>query len=83
MRREAERSDRGYLRSQPVVVCGQWAIHRRLDHARAYGRPAEGAHALQIELAMRGYLRPPPWDAVPIQQTSRAVLEACLAFARF
>jgi N-formylglutamate deformylase len=54
-----------------------------LDHARAYGRPAEGAHALQIELAMRGYLRPPPWDAVPIQQTSRAVLEACLAFARF
>ena len=39
---------------------------------------------------MRGYLRdesdPPPWDAefaMRIQQTSRAVLEACLVFARF
>jgi N-formylglutamate deformylase len=42
-----------------------------------------------MELAIRGYLRdesdPPPWDADfarPIQQTLRAVLEACLAFAR-
>jgi hypothetical protein len=43
-----------------------------------------------MELAIRGYLRdesdPPSWDAdfaKPIQQTLRAVLEACLAFARF
>jgi N-formylglutamate deformylase len=56
---------------------------------RAYGRPKEGIHAVQMELAMRGYLRdesePPPWDAdfaKPIQQTLRAVLEACLGFAR-
>jgi N-formylglutamate amidohydrolase len=42
-----------------------------------------------MELAIRGYLRdesdPPPWDAdfaKPIQRTLRAVLEACLAFAR-
>jgi N-formylglutamate amidohydrolase len=42
-----------------------------------------------MELAMRGYLPnesdPPPWDpefAKPIQQTLRAVLEDCLAFAR-
>jgi formiminoglutamase len=56
---------------------------------RTYGRPAEGVHAVQMELAMRGYLPdesdPPPWDAEfakPIQQTLRAVLEDCLAFAR-
>jgi N-formylglutamate deformylase len=56
---------------------------------RTYGRPSQGIHAVQMELAIRGYLRdesdPPPWDADfarPIQQTLRAVLEACLAFAR-
>jgi N-formylglutamate deformylase len=56
---------------------------------RTYGRPDEGIHAVQMELAMRGYLPnendPPPWDAdfaKPIQQTLRAVLEDCLAFAR-
>jgi N-formylglutamate deformylase len=56
---------------------------------RTYGRPAEGIHAVQMELAMRGYLPdegdPPPWDpdfAKPIQRTLRAVLEDCLAFAR-
>jgi N-formylglutamate deformylase len=56
---------------------------------RTYGRPAEGVHAVQMELAMRGYLLdesdPPRWDsefAEPIQQTLRAVLEDCLAFAR-
>ena len=56
---------------------------------RTYGRPADGIHAVQMELAMRGYLPdegdPPQWDAdfaKPIQQTLRAVLEACLAFAR-
>jgi N-formylglutamate deformylase len=56
---------------------------------RTYGRPAEGVHAVQMELAMRGYLPseddPPPWDpdfAKPIQQTLRTVLEDCLAFTR-
>jgi N-formylglutamate deformylase len=56
---------------------------------RTYGQPAQGIHAVQMELAIRGYLRdesdPPPWDAdfaKPIQRTLRAVLEACLAFAR-
>ncbi|HEY6994865.1 MAG TPA: N-formylglutamate deformylase [Xanthobacteraceae bacterium] len=56
---------------------------------RTYGRPDEGVHAVQMELAMRGYLPdesdPPRWDrefAKPIQQTLRAVLEDCLAFAR-
>jgi N-formylglutamate deformylase len=56
---------------------------------RNYGRPGDGVHAVQMELAFRGYLPdesdPPRWDAdfaKPIQQTLRAVLEACLAFAR-
>ena len=55
---------------------------------RSYGRPSAGVHAVQMELAMRGYLPdesdPPRWDpefAKPIQQTLRAVLEDCLAFA--
>ena len=56
---------------------------------RAYGRPADGVHAMQMELAMRGYLLdegdPPCWDddfASPIQEILRKVLEACLTFAR-
>ncbi len=55
---------------------------------RTYGRPADGVHAIQMELAFRGYLPdegdPPRWDpqfAAPIQQTLRAVLEACVGFA--
>ena len=76
------------LRREPVVACGQRPVHRRLDHPHLWP-PAEGVHAVQMELAMRGYLPnendPPPWDpdfAKPIQQTLRAVLEDCLAFAR-
>jgi N-formylglutamate deformylase len=56
---------------------------------RTYGRPMDGIHAVQMELAMRGYLPdesdPPRWDAnfaKPIQKILRAVLEACVAFAR-
>jgi formiminoglutamase len=62
---------------------------------RHHGRPADGVHAIQMELAMRGYLRepvgpvdesnwPPPYDpafAAPMKATLRRVLEACLAFA--
>jgi formiminoglutamase len=56
---------------------------------RTYGKPEEGVHAVQMELALRGYLPneedPPRWDpefAKPIQQTLRAVLDACVTFAR-
>src|SRR5215475_2229608 len=56
---------------------------------RNYGRPADGIHAVQMELAYRGYLPdetvPPRWDpefARPIQAVLRSVLDACLAFAR-
>jgi formiminoglutamase len=55
---------------------------------RSYGRPADGVHAIQMELALRGYLPderdPPRWDpgfAAPIQQTLRSVLEFCIGFA--
>ncbi|MBX9579760.1 MAG: N-formylglutamate deformylase [Gemmataceae bacterium] len=62
---------------------------------RHHGRPADGVHAVQMELAMRGYLREPvgPVDktnwppayhdvfAAPMRETLRRVLEACLAFA--
>jgi N-formylglutamate deformylase len=56
---------------------------------RTYGRPTDGIQAMQMELALRGYLPeetdPPRWDpefAQPIQHTLRAVIDACLAFAR-
>ena len=63
---------------------------------RAYGRPESGVHAVQMELACRGYLRepvgpvteacwPPPYDgrfAEPIQTALREILDCCLAFAR-
>jgi formiminoglutamase len=56
---------------------------------RNYGRPADGVHAVQMELAYRGYLAEesaaPRWDAEfakPIQETLHMVLGACLDFAR-
>ena len=63
---------------------------------RHHGKPTAGVHAIQMELAVRGYLRepvgpvsesdwPPKYDdafAAPMRDTLRLVLEACLAFAR-
>jgi N-formylglutamate deformylase len=62
---------------------------------RHYGRPQQGVHAVQMELACRGYLREPqsevdvanwpcPWDetvAAPLRAVLQQVLTACLAFA--
>jgi formiminoglutamase len=62
---------------------------------RHYGRPQEGVHAVQMELACRGYLREPegevdvanwpcPWEdafAAPMRGVLQQVLSACLAFA--
>ncbi|HTW37720.1 MAG TPA: N-formylglutamate deformylase [Steroidobacteraceae bacterium] len=62
---------------------------------RHYGRPAEGVHALQMELACRSYLRegpgaigpeswPPRYDpaiAAPLRTLLKGLLTACLAFA--
>jgi N-formylglutamate deformylase len=62
---------------------------------RHYGRPSEGVHALQMELACRGYLREPsaelgpenwpcPYEeglASPLRAVLERVLAACIAFA--
>jgi len=59
---------------------------------RHYGRPHDGVHAVQMELAMRGYMAEPDsitpetWPvpilpAPPIASTLHAVIAAALAFA--
>jgi N-formylglutamate deformylase len=62
---------------------------------RYFGRPAEGLHALQMELACRGYVQepedavspdnwPPRFDpdyATPLRTVLHAVLARCLTFA--
>lgn len=63
---------------------------------RSFGRPAEGVHAIQMELACRGYMREPadppapgawptpyePERAAPIRSVLQRVLEAALSFTR-
>ena len=63
---------------------------------RHHGQPANGVHALQMELSNRGYMREPeepgrpdnwpaPYDATfaaPMRRTLREILESCLAWAR-
>jgi formiminoglutamase len=61
---------------------------------RHYGRPSQGAHAIQLELAMRAYMDEPlspspenwpsPCDASraePLKGVLRRTLETCLEFA--
>jgi len=62
---------------------------------RHYGNPAAGVHAIQMELACRGYMREPgvnvseadwpaPYDeqfAAPMRATLRRVLGSCIDFA--
>ena len=62
---------------------------------RRYGKPEEGVHAVQMELACRGYIREPvgpvdehnwpvPFDAAfaaDIRAPLRSILETCLQFA--
>lgn len=57
---------------------------------RHYGAPERGIHAIQMELAMRGYLDesgpwPPLWQptrAAPLQATLAHIITACLNFAK-
>jgi formiminoglutamase len=63
---------------------------------RHYGRPEEGVHAIQMEIAMRAYLRepegepdeanwPPPYDpahAAPLRDQLSRILGAALDFAK-
>lgn len=78
---------------QPHVVNGRF---RGGFITRNYGRPQEGVHALQMELACRGYMREPagaidegnwptPYDpdyAAPIRATLKDILETALRWAR-
>ncbi len=76
-----------------------WALDGRFRGGfitRRLGRPAEGVHAIQMELACRGYLREPeepvgeadwpvPYDdafAAPIRDTLARILQHCLDVAR-
>lgn len=63
---------------------------------RHYGQPAQGVHAIQMELACRGYMDDPaspptpeawpspyrPDQAAPLRAVLSEVLSACMAFAR-
>ena len=63
---------------------------------RRYGQPAQGVHAIQMELACRGYMDDPaetptpetwpapfrPDQAAPMRAVLGNVLSACIAFAR-
>jgi formiminoglutamase len=57
---------------------------------RHYGQPTRGIHAVQMELAIRGYAYedgawPPAWDAaraVPLQAKLHKILNTCLDFAK-
>ncbi len=63
---------------------------------RRYGQPAQGVHAIQMELACRGYMDDPieaptpdawpapyrPDQAAPMRAVLGEVLSACIAFAR-
>jgi N-formylglutamate deformylase len=62
---------------------------------RHYGKPANDIHAIQMELAMRGYLREPTGDLTPdnwpaplddthastLRVALRDILDACVSFA--
>lgn len=77
---------------------GSYAINGRFKGGwitRNYGRPDQGVHAVQMELALRSYADegkalasgnwPPPWDparAVPTRRVLQAILNACVKFAK-
>ena len=89
--------------SQAVqAACAESGLSHVLDGrfkggwtTRHYGNPAKGIHAIQMELAIRGYLPepaevtpdnwPPAFDpefAAPLAAILRGVLAACLDFAK-
>ena len=87
------------VRSVCAAGAFSWVVDGRFKGGyitRRYGRPAEGVHALQMELACRAYMReplgevdegnwPPPWDeafAAPLRGTLERVLAGCIEFAR-
>lgn len=93
----------GSLRDAVAAICASSGHSHVVDGrfrggwtTRHYGRPAAGVHAIQMELAIRSYLRepagaldtmnwPPEFDpafASPLRKTLADILKACLEFAR-
>jgi N-formylglutamate deformylase len=83
------------LREALTAVCQEsgfsWVVDGRFKGGwitRHYGRPADGIHAVQMELAQRGYTdeaRPGLWDpavAAPLQVHLRHQIETALDWAR-
>jgi N-formylglutamate deformylase len=91
------------LSAEVSRICGASGSSHVLDGrfkggwtTRHYGRPADDVHAIQMELAIRGYMIEPspitpnnwptpiqPLLALSLTQSLTAILQACLAFARF
>ena len=84
---EAGCEDPRFTRVTDGRFVGGWTTRR-------YGNPAHGVHAVQMELACRGYLDepvipdagnwPPPYDpgrAAPLRALLERVLRACVDFA--
>lgn len=90
------------LTAQVETICGEGDFSRVTNGrfkggytTRHYGRPVGGVHAMQMELACRGYMREPleetgsadwpaPYDealAAPMRGLLERVLRACLEFA--
>ncbi|MGZ8322703.1 MAG: N-formylglutamate deformylase [Rhodoplanes sp.] len=84
------------------AICAKTAFSRVVNGrftggwiTRHYGKPGTGVHAVQMELACRGYLREPlgavsadtwpvPYDepvAAPMRAVLTEILESCIAFA--
>jgi len=88
------------LTARVEAVCAATAFERVTNGrfkggytTRHYGRPGEGVHALQMELACRGYMQEPeqvnpgnwptPYDpavAAPMRAALERVLRACVEF---
>jgi formiminoglutamase len=93
-----QRSCDSTLTARLEAVCREsqfsWITNGRFKGGwttRHYGRPSEGVHALQMELADRGYMHepsplseanwPPPYDlaqAAAVRAVLRQVLQGCL-----
>jgi formiminoglutamase len=90
------------LTSMIEAICGETAFSRVANGrfkggyiTRSLGRPEAGVHAVQMELACRGYMQEPlgavaegqwptPYDesyAAPMRTALTRIIEACLRFA--
>lgn len=89
------------LTAQVEAICGETAFERVTNGrfkggytTRHYGKPADGIHALQMELACRGYIIEPddvdpgnwptPYDeevAAPMRVVLERILTDCIEFA--